>query len=309
MLICLRGTILPTLTSHRDPIYNERQCREFAEALVAKRLAYSSRPGPHLEELLGQSELLDSEPDRGGDDRFMELLARHGTPAILARAQRQRTETPKRFRTGMVRKLRGTLLLREAALHSRGHSQVDVYSGLKMVLRCTDSTPRRMVRMFSRIVDAGDLTERRPISRSIQSRIVTELSQETLRRIASEPKVGPGLYGLVRQMGEYMRSELHDSLLGGTDAVASVFVSDMLSPEKKELVARAVDLALLVPNKADMVPISFVTSPSLHLAYALAPAFMLLPRKGKGRALSGMISDVNVGQMTLGREPRSSWES
>jgi hypothetical protein len=83
-----------------------------------------------------------------------------------------------------------------------------------------------------------------------------------------------------------MKSILYEKPLT-TDQVTSIEINDSVSDETWKLIEVAVGHGLLHPNvgsgDTDEMPWK---SGTFHLAYALAPHFLLLPRRGKSVKLS-----------------------
>ncbi len=92
----------------------------------------------------------------------------------------------------------------------------------------------------------------------------------------------------MNEIGLYMKHCLYDRPLT-TDQVSSITIDSHISGREWQLIQRAVALGLLYPNinprNPDELPVQEGT---FHLAYALAPHFRLLPRRGKSRSLKSV---------------------
>jgi len=159
-----------------------------------------------------------------------------------------------------------------------------------MAIRCADSNPRQLIKIFNSLLmllsrdQKKQLYMRRTtaaISREDQTRVMRALSATKLSQVRSYPEVGPKLHAFLTMLGEYMRAHLHARPLT-TDQVTSVEVGRITSDEDWKLIEVAVGHGLLYPNieaaNTDDLPNREGT---FHLAYVLAPHFLLLPRRGK----------------------------
>ena len=100
--------------------------------------------------------------------------------------------------------------------------------------------------------------------------------------------MGPELHTFLRMLGEYMRADLHDKPVT-TDQITSVTIDSTVSEEHWKLIKVAVGRSLLHPNigsgNPDEMPLREGT---FHLAYILAPYFLLIPRRGKSVKLTAV---------------------
>jgi hypothetical protein len=284
----------------RDPVVTagskEHEGHFFAVSMFDKRAMVSGRKyaGLRLDRLLGPSVLLDPKPgDWPGTSEMMALLRKYASPETVDRAERLHDQ-PDRFRDQISRKIHSALLLRDAVAQEKGRGELEVFSGYSMAIRCGDGNPRRLVRIFNRLLVEGRWKSKaeQNVDSQVpllppreQSRILQSFSSSVLTRLQSEPRVGPLFYNFIRDIGEYMRHCLHEEPLT-TDQITSVAIAEDVDERTWLLVRRAVMLGLLYPNinsrNPDSVPYKKGT---FHLAYILAPVFRLLPRRGKSRDL------------------------
>ena len=238
-------------------------------------------------EVLGKSEILDPQREEWGlDSANMKLLEEYATEGTVKRAHRL-LNNPSRFRDEISRKIQGALLLREEIDGLEGNKALTIYSGARMAIRCSDSNPRRLIRIFNALTMHLPRQQKRlarkidGVSPKDQTRILRSLSASTLSQVRSFPEVGPELHKFLTQMGEYMKSSLLDKPLS-TDQVSSIKIDDKISDKDWKLVQEAVGQGLLYPNigpgNTDEMPWREGT---FRLAYVFSPHFLLLPRRGK----------------------------
>ena len=112
----------------------------------------------------------------------------------------------------------------------------------------------------------------------------------------SEKKYGERLHRLIREIGLYMKHCLYDMLLT-TDQVSSITIDSAIGDDDWRLIQKAVALGLLYPNINPKNPDELPNREgTFHLAYALAPSFRLLPRRGKARSLRTVRRFAKSGQ-------------
>ena len=243
----------------------------------------------NLRSLLGYSKVLDpKDNDWSIGSENMRLLEKYANDSTLKRAMS--LFGSKRFGNEISRKIHGALILCDLKKKLSGNMNSDAYGGASMVIRCGDANPRRLIRIFNKMLlakwtditdgsifhDEADLR----IPQTNQTAALQALSSTTLSRTQSEPTVGKKLYEFLIHIGNYMHNHLHNQKLT-TDQVSSIEINQDVSDNDWELIKRAVGLGLLYPNvaqnKRDELP--FRTG-SFRLAYILAPHFFLLPRRG-----------------------------
>ncbi len=297
-----------------DTAFQERDAGEsnligtqFARRLFEKRAGASglSYAKVTLSRLLGRSELLDSlAADWSSRSDNMRLLKLYGSNETIERAKK--LAGTRKFNSEMGRKIHGALLLRHKLALLHGKQKLDAYSGATMVMRCGDANPRRLINIFNALLLGAtwrkdrQLKEHQSLSKKRQTEILTKYSQQLLAAVQSEPRFQPepvsegnaqfgnDLYQFINMIGEYLRNAFIGKPLS-TDQISSIEIDRSLSEEEWTLIRWAVSLGLLYPqinpNNPDELPIRTGT---FHLAYALAPLYRTMPRRGKARSLASI---------------------
>ena len=275
----------------RDPIThttNDEAAELFANRLFRKRADVSGFRYSKLTltDLLGPSVLLDDKSASwAAESTEMGLLRKHGSRETVARAERLHG-TPE-FRDQIARKVHGALLLKNAVGSIEGREELQLYAGARMVVRCGDGNPRRLIRICNALLQRRGNQRRVPAI--VQNRVLATFSTSTLTRVRSEPTVGPHLHRFIEYIGHFMSVALHEQPVT-TDQVSSIEVDEAVSDFHWELIKRAVGLGLLFPNISIKNPDHMPEREGVfHLAYVLAPHFRLLPRRGKSRKLSHLL--------------------
>ena len=255
-----------------------------------------------LNALLGDSILLDQGPlDPEAIEEVRAGIERYGDAALKARSEKLLNQLPK-FRNEVGRKVRGAILLRNAYAGISGSQEVDLYSGMRMVIRCCDGNPRRLIRVFNKLLREGDWkkSERdgkpwvRPISRRSQTEILKDFSLSVLARVQGEQYVGQELNEMLLRIGTFMSHCLHDESLT-TDTISSVRMGKDTPDKLWALVKAAVGLGLIYPNVHPKTPDEMPDVDGVfRLAYVFAPHFYLLPRRGKARRLETMLMSASA---------------
>ena len=282
-----------------DPVYLGREIgnrnligTQFAGALFHKR-AYASGLFPDylgkgknigVKDLLGKSPILDEKPSNWDvNSESYKLLLKYGSEETIARAN-VLLGLP-RFRSEIARKIGGVLILRDAYNKLQGNAVVDVYSGASLAIRCGDSNPRRLIRIFNALVLLNKASTQIPLPPREQTRVIMKLSTSALVRVQSEPKCGKQLYNFLNRIGTYMHDYFHNRPLT-TDQVTSFKVNEDVPDETWQLIQRGVELGLLYPNiganARDELPYK---QGVFHFGFILAPHFFLMPRRGQTRSL------------------------
>lgn len=272
---------------------------EFADQLFQNMLTRRgvAAPSLNLRTLLGSSTLLESKSSLWKlQSPEMAMLKEYATPSLWNRAQRLYEVDQERFRNEVVRKVHGLLKLRAAVHNDRGNRNFTLYSGAKMLVRCGDNNPRRLLQMIGLMIRAVDRSRTRPraplVTPQQQSLRMIQFSQDMLGRTKSEPGCGEDLYDLINTLGEHLRRVFHDRPFSG-DVPSGIEFDETIPPRQWELVQSAVEIGLLYPaigrNNPDSLPIR---AGRFHLANVLAPWFKLLPRRGKPVRLSTIISNT-----------------
>lgn len=265
--------------------------------MLFKKLYEASDSGweaPSATDVLGESEILDPRrEDWGAESENMKLLDKYASRETVARAHRL-AGTPK-FRDEISRKIHGALLLRKEIDELKGNKALTIYSGARMAIRCADGNPRHLIKIFNTLLMLQSKEQKRRmrfrrktswISPEDQTRAMRTLSTSTLNQVRSFPDVGPELHELLLMLGKYMQANFHEKPLT-TDQITSVEVDNTISDKDWELMRVAVGNGLLYPNVGSGNPDEMPWKEgTFHLAYALAPHFFLLPRRGKAAKLT-----------------------
>lgn len=249
----------------------------------------------NLKNLLGDSRLLDNKQiEWNRDSEEFKLLIKYCSSETIARAERLFGTT--QFQSQIARKIHGALLLRDAYDKKVGNSHPEIYSGARLVIRCGDSNPRRLVRIFNALVlkvcdKFGNNDSIVFIEAKEQNRILNRISTSSLSRVQSEPRCGKELFDFLTKIGSYMKQSFHGKKLG-TDHVSSIEIDENVSELEWSYVRRAVELGLLYPNvgsnQADEMPNK---CGKFHLAFVLSPYFFTMPRKGHSKQLSRILKN------------------
>ncbi len=259
------------------------------EASDPEIISDSERDSASAAEVLGESEILDPRhEDWSADSENMRLLVKYGSKETIARANRL-LGTPG-FAPAIARKINGPLRLRKQVDEMVGNKALTAYSGARMAIRCADDNPRHLIRIFNSLLMLRSREQKKLmalrrktswISSEDQTRAMRSLSASTLNQYRSFPVIGPELHEFLCMIGEFMRSELHERPLT-TDQITSIRISEAVSDKEWKLVCAAVGHGLLHPNVGSGNPDEMPwREGTFHLAYALAPHFLLLPARGK----------------------------
>lgn len=239
-----------------------------------------------LEDILGSSYVLsDKSIDRA---ELIELIGKYANDSTIERAKLL-VGSPK-FDDEIGRKLKGALLLRESASKLKGNTSSQIYSGLEMVIRCSDGNPRRFISILNALYLAGSGDDEiKRIPHAVQDRILRHFSNGEYRRIVSEPGQGDAVHKILSKIGKYFKDSLHYRPLS-TDLILS-FRYNVDDDNVWSIVSEAVGLGLIRPifdkSRLDDLP---VKSGVFRLSYMLSPQFLLLPRRGKSISLSSILN-------------------
>lgn len=251
-------------------------------------------PEDAIIQLLGAS-ILDGKLTSSSND--LDLINHFASEKTKRRAKKLHSESPSKFQDEIVRKMHGALLLREAVSECTGNRGLAIYSGAKMVIRCAENNPRRLIRLFNLLFmnmkgnsSSSQIDHLKTLPANVQTKILISFSETTLNQIRSLEEVGPDLYELLNKIGLYMHFNLHKSDLT-TDQICSIETTDNISDPYWNLIKKAVGQGLLVTNtpKSINYGVSAVRGGKYHLSYILSPHFRLLPRKGKSVKLSAVL--------------------
>jgi len=269
--------------------------KKLIDASFPKISKVSGRDLPTVADVLGESRLLDprrEDWDTNSDN--MKLVVKYASVETVARARR--LAVGPEFSESISRKINGALLLRKEVDELRGNKALTVYSGWRMAIRCSDSNPRHLIRIFNALLMVQSHEQKKelkilktgitPISPEDQTRAMRTLSTVTLSQVRSFPEVGPELHSFLCMLGNFMYFNIHKRPLT-TDQITSFTIDGNVSEIEWKLVQVAVGHGLLYPNTGTRNPDQMPwMEGTFHLAYALAPHFLLLPRRGKAVTLS-----------------------
>jgi hypothetical protein len=264
---------------------------ELSDAQVAE---VSGRVAPTITDVLGETKILDPRrEDWGAGSENMKLLEKYASPETIERAHRLIGTA--RFRDEISRKIHGALMLRKEIDELTGNKALGAYAGARMAIRCADGNPRHLIRIFNALLMLRTKEQKwlmrgrrkaPEISPKDQTRAMQMLSANTLNKVRSFEDVGPELHKFICMLGEYMRWSFLGKPLT-TDQITSVTLDNTLSEKDWALVCVAVGHGLLHPNVGSGNPDEMPwREGTFHLAYALAPHFLLLPRRGKAAKLT-----------------------
>ncbi len=270
--------------------------KKLLEASDASVAEASRREAPSAVDVLGESAILDprrEEWDVKSDN--MRLLEKYASPETVARAHRLIGTS--KFRDEISRKIHGALLLRKEIDELKGNKALSAYSGARMAIRCSDGNPRHLIRIFNALLMLRSWEQKKLmrgrrktswISPIEQTRAMRTLSASTLNKVRSFENVGPELHAFLCMLGQYMQWNFLERPLT-TDQVTSVTIDASISDKDWRLVCVAVGNGLLYPNLGSGNPDEMPwREGTFHLAYALAPRFLLLPRRGQAASLTAI---------------------
>lgn len=289
----------PTLFARTD---GESQTigTQFARAIFNKRAETSVQSIKRIsvQDLLGDSLLLDEKNDDWKPNSHeMRLLKSYCTQKTILRANRLLGSA--KFKQEISRKIHGTLLLREEYEKVEGNYKPGIYSGVTLAIRCGDSNPRRIIKIFNALLLATTNKKRRAttgprrrhsiLTPKEQTRVLRKFSETLFNYVQSEPEYGLRLFAFLKLIGEYLSSHLHNKKMS-TDQVSAIEIDQTISDDHWEIVKCAVERSYLCPkigpDNPDYIP---QKEGVFHFANGLAPHFFLLPRRGKAHKLSSIL--------------------
>jgi len=273
---------------------------EWGEQLLEKRLKHK---GINIKtfafsDVFGTRTPLLDEKDQDWtiESQMMKIMRRYATPETINRAMSLAGTST--FRDQISRKIHSALLLRHAASTTKGNAEHDLYGGPKMVIRCSDANPRQLIRLFQWLSFQSPkpegLHDRVPIYRPSlreQSRLVIDYSNEVLELVSNEEDIGDRLSHFIRQLGSYFQSRFYGYPVT-TDHFFAITVDTSVDDETWGLVKYAVGVGLLFPKSrpgSRRVNILPGKGGTFNLSYRLAPAFGLIPRRGRAVSLSQLL--------------------
>jgi predicted ATPase len=274
----------------------------FAREMFSRRMSFGSPEfaGLSLRSLLGPSPLIDEKRVETGEevDAFMLLLRKHANPPTIARAERLRGSS--KFKSEIVRKMHGALLLRDAISQQQGNAKMRIYSGEATIVRCCDGNARRLMRVVNQLVQKIRVDEHGkpslPLDAAIQNEVLEIIARDTLNRTPSEPPNGALTAAYLRAIGRFAQWQFTSSTRRlGTDQVTSVSITADDGSEAQKFIKQAVQLSLMIPgNDVTLVTPDRTCTGTFHLAFLFAPLFHLLPRRNDAVRLSRAVAHVSA---------------
>lgn len=259
-----------------------------------------------LHRLLGVSEVLDPmavtnanltdivrQMSRHANNKTQDRLQKHLYQFTRATKDTVKTDVRRRISDELIRKLKPLVRLRELVRARVGARKGRAYSGMTMVLACTDGNPRILIRTFKALfpdlrVMASDPSKVKPVPAERQNEVLEVTSERFWNSIWAVPDVGPNLSLLIGRLGEDFYRRLHVEPIG-TDAFASVTVSTS-DADIMPLIKQAVAWGFMYPHfKDEKRPALPATEGEFRLSYTLAPKFSILPRRGRSVPLRTII--------------------
>jgi len=276
--------------------FGQRLFKKLIQASFIDVHETESQGTPSANIILGETIILDPKREEWSlESENMRLLEKYASRETVDRAHR--LIGTERFRNEISRKIHGALLLRNEVDELKGNMALTAYSGAAMAIRCADGNPRHLIRIFNSLLMCippeykwlfvmKGIRKKSLISSADQNRAMRSLSAITLNQVRSFPDIGPELHSFLYMLGEYMQFNFYKRPLT-TDQVSSVHIDNTISHNDWKLIRVAVGHGLLYPNVGSGNPDEMPwRSGIFHLAYSLAPNFLLLPRRGKAVKLS-----------------------
>lgn len=276
------------------PEFDNADNSEFSKIMFEKRAKISGDKYKdlNLDDLLGISLLLNKKSEDWDEGSHMwNLLSQYASESTLKRAKKLKGQ---KFKDQLAYVIHGALLLREAEDLNKGHKNYEMYSGAKMITRCADGNPRRLIRIFNNLllrIDWANVNIKNTpiIDPAIQSDVLILFSTSVLSRVQSEDRYGPKIFNFINIIGNYLKFILYEYKLQ-PNQVYSFTINNNISDENWAIIKNAVALGLLYPNinrtNPDQMPIK---SGDFHLAYIMAPHFRLFPRRGRRVSLNTIL--------------------
>jgi hypothetical protein len=133
-----------------------------------------------------------------------------------------------------------------------------------------------------------------------QTRVHRRFAQLVLNGTQTEKRIGQLLFRLLNAAGSEMSRRFYSEPLT-TDQYYSISVDESVSDEDWEVIKYGVAYGYLFPNVNANSPDSVPNrSGTFRLAYCLAPAFKLIPRRGKAITLSEVLQAYAVPKSKAG---------
>lgn len=248
--------------------------------------------------VFGESELLDADvaADWCAGSQYLSLLKKYATPQLYERAQDLLGQNNKtKFMNEVGRKVRGTLVLRESGTHLGGHRKSHLYSGAKMIVKCAEGNPRRLISILKSLIVENVNGKMPRVKPTCQEDALVGIASNFLNQIRSYQNVGTEMYKMVQSVGEYLKKDLYSNPLSG-DVKMSFSVGDLDSRndgKMADVLKMAIAYGVIKPN--DLTKINYGNGSSLagdyHLSYVFCPLFRLQPRKGHSVDLERMLKE------------------
>ena len=286
-------------------VFKKNKIPEPVLDLFDKRIQASGDDIPKisLNSLLGKSSLLDDHPwNFSQESQDMKLFNEFASNETKLRGKTLLSEEKKKhFSDQIARKMRGLLYLKNAV---KNNNLSEVYSGIKMIVYCSDANPRKLIRLFNQLLKQYD-PKKKVLTPTVQSTTLYEFSRNTLNSSRSEEEIGIKLYDFICVIGNYMKDKLHSEETIGTEQISTIDIGGCVDADLWNLIKKAVDIGLLYPiitsnsktfnrNKMNKLSVNLpVKNGKFRLAYVLSPFFTLLPRQGSSRALSSILDKKN----------------
>jgi hypothetical protein len=242
----------------------------------------------------------------------MKLVMIHCDQATTERAKNILFNPRKKSSFGdqIWRKITSAIALREDVIQSRGQRTMEFYSGVTVLIRCTDGVPRKLINLFRRLATEVEATQQlrttrsrlalrghaaksaglKKISRKRQTSIAKDIAEQRLERTKSIPKLGPQIYAMTQNLGEYLNHKLHSEQIS-TDIINCFRFDEKTSDSLHDLIrvgiAHSAFFTVASINRPNKLP---EREGIFRLSYALCPKFDLLPRRGKDRLVQKILA-------------------
>ncbi|MDO9199177.1 hypothetical protein [Rhodoferax sp.] len=279
----------------------------FAREMFKIRMSHKSPQlaGLTLKALLGGSPLLDEKKVSTRDEveNFMNLLRKHANPLTIARAERLQGTT--KFKSEIVRKMHGALLLRDAVQNLHGNARLRIYSGEATVVRCCDGNARRLMRVVNQLVQKIRIDEsgiqNLPLDASVQNEVIETIARDTLSRTQSEPPNGALTAKYLKVIGSFLEFQFSNSARRlGSDQVTSISIEEEDGDDIQRFIKQSIQLSLMIPSKeVTLMTPNRKCVGTFHLAFLFAPLFHLLPRRNDSVRLTRVLSRNPQTNMSL----------
>ncbi|MFL3650519.1 MAG: hypothetical protein ACI6PR_04800 [Pseudoalteromonas sp.] len=272
----------------RNQKSNQPFFESFAESLFQNRIKGSrlDNEGISLNKLLGTSELFDSIKESYRDSEIEDYIKKYCDEKTIERAESLKESDYELYKSSILRKVKGTLLLRNEYEKYIGNSSPSIYSGSSMVIRCSDGNPRRLLRLFNYLLSdklqgQGSIDF---IPQKEQGNRIKEFSYSELDGLNLEVD-GKEAFELFNRIGRFFKDKLHSDKIGTNTYNSFIFDSNQ---DNWKHIEKAVDLGLIYPDfrgidNSDKMP---NRNGKFSFAFCLAPYFFLMPRKGDAISLS-----------------------